>query len=371
MRRFWILLRTEFLVWKGDPITALGGIIPALFILLAFSLLFGGRLSFPIAVINHDRGQYGAILEEIFPEVISPLDNHPYYAVQDLDEEQAWQQYNSYRIEGIWIIPEDFSSRLEEGRTPQIDMFFMNYNDDRAKNHRIYSSEVLWAFYQRIGLPGPPLERAEVYPLPEMVDWVSIISVGIALLAVTLGAIFNMFVLTYKAQTGKVSLEWGLSPHSLSWVLVPKTLLAAVFGLASGTVFLLIIWLWLGFSPGLNIWTVWLLSALVALFWAQVALAFGLVSRNYMTGAVGSVLGAMIVFFIGGGLSMVRANQDLVTWVAWLFPNTYAVDPLRDLILFQTWPVDFWKVVGILSAFAMLGILLGSSYFVRRIRRLD
>ncbi|TFG47529.1 MAG: hypothetical protein E4H33_05740, partial [Anaerolineales bacterium] len=151
MRRLWILFKTEFSVWKHDPITAMGGIIPCLFILIAFSLLFGGRLSFKIAVINNDQGKYGEILVDTFEEVISPLDNQPYYTVQPMAENQAWDAFKSYRIEGIWIIPEDFSQRITTGENPAIDMHFMNYNDDRAKNHRIYSAEILWAFYHNIG----------------------------------------------------------------------------------------------------------------------------------------------------------------------------------------------------------------------------
>ena len=370
MKRAWILFKTEFNVWRHDPITAMGGIIPSLFILIAFSLLFGGRLSFKIAVINHDQGDYGGILINTFQEVISPLDNQPYYAVQDLDPDSAWSAFEAYQIEGIWIIPEDFSQRIKTGNAPGLDMHFMNYNDDRAKNHRIYSAEVLWQFYKNIGYPDPPLELAEEYPLPEMVDWVSIISVGIVLLSVSLGSIFNMFILTYKAQTGKITLEMGLSPRSLTWVLIPKTILALVFGLVTGTIFLVIIRLWLGFWPGGYIWAVWLLAGLVAVFWIQVALTAGLVAQNYMAGAVGSVLGTMIIFFIGGGLSMVRAQQDAVTWIAWLFPNTYAVDPIRDLVLFKTWPVDFWAVLLTLFGFAGLSILLGSIFSINKIRKL-
>jgi ABC-2 type transport system permease protein len=371
MRRIWILLKTEFNVWRHDPITALGGVIPSLFILIAFSLLFGGRLSFKIAVINNDHGDYGQILVNTFQEVISPLDNQPYYAVQDLDPEDAWRAFEAYRIQGIWVIPEDFSQRILAGDHPQLNMHFMNYNDDRAKNHRIYSSEVMWQFYKNIGYPDPPLELVEEYPLPEMVDWVSIISIGIVLLAVTLGGIFNMFILTYKAQTGKITLEFGLSPRSLAWILIPKTMLALVVGLVTGSLFLLIIRFWLGFWPGGFIWAVWLLAGLVALFWIQVALISGLVAQNYMTGAIGSVLGAMIIFFVGGGLSMVRAHKDAVTWIAWLFPNTYAVDPLRDLILFNTWPVDFLSVLVKLLAFAFLAILLGSLTSRRILRKID
>jgi ABC-2 type transport system permease protein len=370
MRRLWILFKTEFNVWKHDPITALGGVIPCIFILLAFALLFGGRLSFKIAVINNDRGEYGQVLVDTFDDVISPLDLAPYYAVQKMDEGQAWQAFEEYRIEGIWVIPEDFSTRIEAGDHPEIDMHFMNYNDDRAKNHRIYSAEVLWQFYQTIGLPGPPLMMSEAYPLPEMVDWVSIISIGIVLLSVTLGGIFNMFILTYKAQTDKVTLELGLSPRSLGWVLLPKTVLALIFGLVTGTIFLVIIRIWMGFWPAGYLWAVYLLAGLVAVFWIQVALVLGLVARTYMAGAVGAVLGAMIIFFIGGGLSMVRANKDAVTWIAWLFPNTYAVDPIRDLVLFNTWPLDFWQVLITLLVFAGVAILIGSTFSIRKLRRL-
>lgn len=370
MKRLWILFKTEFNVWRHDPITALGGIIPSTFILLAFALLFGGRLSFDIGVVNLDEGPYGQMLVETFPEVISPLDNKPYYAVQMMDEQNAQAAFEQYRIEGYWLIPADFSARLEAGTQPEIDMYFSNYNDDRAKNHRIYSAEILWQFYQQIGLPSAPMEMAEDYPLPVMVDWVAIISVGIVLLAATLGGIFNMFILTYKAQTQKITLEFSLSPRSLWWVLLPKAVLSLIFGLVTGTVFLVVIWLWLGYTPWAHLGTIWLLTGLVVLFWGQVALVFGLASRNYMSGAVGAVLGAMMVFFIGGGLSMVRANQDAVTRIAWMFPNTFAVDPIRDLVLFQTLPANFWPILGILTAFAVGAVALGSLFAMRKLRKL-
>ena len=178
MKRMWIIFKTEFKVWREDPITAMGGIIPCLFILLAFALLFGGRLSFKIGVVNNDKGEYGQILVDSFEEVISPLDNAPYYAVQNLDEDEGWAAYEGYRLEGIWVIPEDFSERIEAGDDPKIAMYFYNYNDDRAKNHRIYSKEVMWHFYEKIGYPAPPLVMEEEYPLPVMVDWVSLRLVG-------------------------------------------------------------------------------------------------------------------------------------------------------------------------------------------------
>lgn len=369
IKRFWILFRTEFGAWRRDPITALGGVLPPALILIAFSLLFGGRLSFKIAVVNQDRGPLGAVLRRTFDEVISPLNNVPYYTVFDMEEHQAFAAYLNNELDGVWIIPEDFSARLGSSENPEIDMMFSNYNDDRAKNHRIYSAEILWAFYERIGMDEPPLALREVYPRKQMVDWVPVIAVGVALLSACLGGIFNMYALTYKEQIAGLTLEFGLAPRSLLWIWFPKCSLALLFGLLSGTAFLGVIHVWLGFWPGEFVFAVWLILGLVSLFWIGFAVLIGLRSKNYMAGALAVVLGAIIVFFIGGGMGLVRFRSEEVLKVAWLFPNTHAIDPLRDLVLFQTWPIDGVRTVIKLSLLAMSSMLVGLTLSSRTLRR--
>ena len=370
MKRLWILFKSEFNVWRHDPITAIGGILPPALILIAFALLFGGRLSFKIAVVNLDQGSMGALLRQSFDEVISPLNNMPYYLALDMELEDAMEAYEAYRVDGVWVIPPDFSSSLESGDNPSIRMHFFNYNDDRAKNHRLYSAEIILHFYKQIGKPAPPLEIAEQYPLPVMVDWVPIIAVGVALLSACLGSIFNIYALTYKEQISNMTLEFGLAPRSLAWVLIPKVILALIFGLVSGTFFLVVIYIWLGFWPGSHIWAYWLLSGLTALFWIGLAIVIGLQSRNYMAGAIAIVLSAIIVFFIGGGLGLIRYHQDDVQWYSWLFPNTHAIDPIRDLVLFNSWPVDWNITLAKLIGFAALSLTVGLTLTARKLRRL-
>ena len=369
MKRFWILLGTEFKAWRRDPITALGGFIPPTLILIAFGLLLGGRLNFKLAVIDHDEGSYGEVLRETLAEVDSPF-GVPYYGISTLSEEESWESYHAYRLDGVWVIPEDFSARLKAGEDPEIEMYFINYNDDRAKNHRIYSAEILWRFYEKIGQPAPPIALAEEYPRPEMVHWFPVIAVGVTLLAVTLGGAFNVYALTYKEQISGLTLELGLSPHSLLWVLLPKTLLALAAGIVTGTAFLVILYLWLGVWPGMYLWAVWLLFGLVALFWIALALVVGLRARNYMAGAIGAVLGALIVFFVSGGLNLWRWNVHNVNWFSWLFPYIYAVDPLRDMILFNAWPVDWKSALTITGAFAAGALIAGWSFASRKLRRM-
>ncbi|MEJ2207443.1 MAG: ABC transporter permease [Anaerolineae bacterium] len=368
MKRFWILLRTELLAWRHDPITVLGGFIPTLFILLAFGLLFGGRLTFKIAVVNHDEGAYGTALRRSFDEVLSPFGT-PYYDVSALPEAAAWEAYHGHRLDGVWVIPEDFSARLEAGEHPAVEMYFSNYNDDRAKNHRIYAAEILWHFYEAIGQPAPPLGLAEEYPLPQMIEWFPVIAVGVALLAFMLGGMINVFMLTHKEQVARVSLEFGLAPRSLAWVLVPKTLLALLMGLLTGTVLLGVLWLWLGAWPGRYLGAVWLLAGLVILFWVPPALLIGMRTR-YFAGMIATILTGLTLFFVGGGLGLVRSNWEAVPWFSRIFPNVYAVDPLRDLILFHAWPADWTAALLKLAGFAALSLVVGLGLAGRQMRRL-
>ena len=368
LQRLWILFKTELNAWRRDPITTAGGIIPPTLILIAFGLLFGGRLQFPLGVVNQDSGPYGNLLAETIEQVISPF-GEPYYAIYDGTPEETWDAYNGYHIEGVWVIPADFSERINAGAQPTIQMYFNNYNDDRAKNHRIYSAEILWAFYRQLDLPDPPLLIREAYPRDEMVHWFPIIGVGVALLGATLGGIFNIYALTHKEHISGVTLEYALMPRSVLWVFFVKTFLALIFSLATGTLFLGALYLWLGVWAGAYLWLVWLLFALVALYWISVSLVVGLRSGSYMAGAIGCALLGIIVFFIGGGLSMVRVNVDKVVDVAWLFPNTYAIDPLRDLVLFNALPADLPATLFYTTLLALVSLVAAWALAARQIRR--
>jgi len=59
----------------------------------------------------------------------------------------------------------------------------------------------------------------------------------------------NMFMLTHKEQVNRVILEFGTAPRSLIWIILPKILVALLTGLATGTVLLLIVYVWTGFWP--------------------------------------------------------------------------------------------------------------------------
>lgn len=369
MKRYWILFVTEVKACLHDPISVVGGLILPVVLLFVFGLMFAGERALPIAVINHDTGSSGALLEDTIKSELSPF-NSPYYKVVNMSAQEAWKAYHSQQIDAVWVIPADFSTRLKEGHDPNIEMYFTNYMDDRGKNNRIYSSEIIWAFYQKIGMPGPPLETAEQYPLPKMVDWLWLIGVGLVILGVMLGGMFNVFMLTYRERISRVDLEFGMSPRPIPLTLLPKLIVALIISLLIGTVIMAILYFWLGIWAGQYLGAVYLLSTLVAIFWTSLMLIVGLRARQQMAGAIGMVMTGVVVFFTCGSLSMVRYLPESTLWFARLFPNTHAIDPVRELMLFHRWPSDWKQTLLVLSAYAVAALVLSLAVARRQLRRI-
>lgn len=155
-------------------------------------------------------------------------------------------------------------------------------------------------------------------------------------------------------------LELRLLPRSLLWAL-----LALAMGLAAGTVLLVALYT----RPGRYLLLVLLMAGLVALSWIGIALLMGLRARHYVAGAVTAVLSGLIIFFIGGGLAPVRYATSRITWLARLFPNYYAIDPMRDLTLFQARPDNLRMVLVILAGFSLASLTLGFGGAARILRR--
>lgn len=151
-------------------------------------------------------------------------------------------------------------------------------------------------------------------------------------------------------------------------MLLPKTLLSLAMGLLTRTVFLGILALWPGVWPGQYLPATWVLAGLVILFWAPLALLVGLHAR-YFAGMIAMILTRLTVFFVAGGLGLVRANWAAVPWFSELVPNTCTIHPLRDLVRFRTWPADWGRALLILAGFAGLEFSLGWGLAARQLRR--
>lgn len=328
MRRFAAEVRKLALLFRADPRAVTAGIIAPTAIILIFALTFGNMASLRVAVVNEDAGPHGSVLAATILGQESPAGGRPYVVSPTDDLTEAERQYAAGESAGYVHIPADFSARLDAGEHPAIGFTFNNYSTDMAKNLRLYVSEGIVAFYEG-NLPEFQVERTEQFTAASQVDWFDLIAVGVFMLAALVGTMYSFLYLMYKERQHRTDVEYALSPAgpwSFWWARVAFSL---VLGFVTASVNALLILL----ISGLNLFAAAgaVLGPLLLLMviWLSLAAILSLTVDRFAGAAVGSMVVAVLSWFIGGGTASIQYLGGAQRVLAELVPNSHVVDLMR------------------------------------------
>ncbi len=331
MRLFYMELKKLVLLIRSDPKSVGGGFVAPSLMLVMFTRIFGNLASFPLAIINQDAGHWGAIFEESLLTQISPLGNIPYFAKQSYENvEAALSAYQQGRLVGVLIILPDFSERLERAQSPTIDYHLNNANADFAKNLRLYVQEGVLHFYQT-NYPEVQVTLDEVFAAPAQVEWLVIIASGVWLLAFLIGGMFNLLYLYFKETHHKTLVLYHLASRSIVPSFLARVCVAFGVSLATGlfNALLILVLVRVNFFPYLlRLLPVFTLAALIYIF---VACLFSLHMRNFYGAVLGAMFGALLLWFISGGMVHARAS-GILGLISACIPNTYALEVVRGVM---------------------------------------
>jgi ABC-2 type transport system permease protein len=355
MALFWIEIRKLFLLFRADPKSVGGGFIAPSLMLVMFYLIFGHLAPFPLAIINQDAGSWGTTLEESMLTQISPLGNIPYFTKHAYTTvEEALSAYEQGHLVGVLVIPSDFSERLERENSPSIDYHLNNANADFAKNLRLYLQEGILHFY-RSNYPQVQVTVEEVYDAPVQVEWIVIIASGVWLLAFVIGGMFNVLYLYFKEVQHKTLVEYHLAPRSIVPSFFARISFAFGVSLSTGMLNAALILLLVRvnvFPFFLRLLPVFALTAFTYIF---AACLFSLHMRNFYGVVLGAMFGAVLLWFISGGMVHARAT-GILGLIAGCIPNIYALQVVRG-ILFDPQQAHYFTNLGILTLFFMVTFL--------------
>jgi len=360
MQLFWMELKKLFLLFRADPKSVGGGFIAPSLMLVMFYLIFGHLASFPLAIVNQDAGTWGMTLEDSILTQISPLGNIPYFAKQSYKTvEEALSAYQQGRLVGVLVIPADFSERMEQAQSPAIEYHLNNANADFAKNLRLYLQEGILHFY-RTYYPNVQVTIEEVFNTPAQVEWLVIIASGVWLLAFLIGGMFNMLYLYFKEIQHKTLVEYHLAPRSIVPSFFARISFAFGVSLATGlfNAALILVLVRVNFFPFLlRLLPVFVLIAFTYIF---AACMLSLSLRNFYGAVLGAMFGAILLWFISGGMVHARAS-GILGLIADCIPNTYALEAVRG-VLFDPQQANYFDNLGILTLFFIITFLaaLGS-----------
>lgn len=319
-----------------DPKSLLAGIIAPTVILLVFFLTLGNFSSLRLAVVNHDRGEYGAALVTSIGEQISPLGAKPYFTLLQMKGDTALALYEADKVSGILFIDENFSTQLREHKSGSVQYMFNNYNSDMAKNLRLYLQEGVLAFQQTHNVNMEGLEVREQYNVQKQIDWFHIIAVGVYMLAFFMGAMFNFLYLFQKEKVYGTLFEYNLSPRHIGPSFWARVGVALAAGLITSMVNALFIYALTGINLLRFAFDIGPVMVCLGLTYIFLACLIGLWAESFNGSAVFSMVLAVLLWFLSGATASVNYATGILKTVALLIPNSYGLAQIRDIVFSMT-----------------------------------
>lgn len=317
-------LKKLFRLFIHDPKPIAAGLIAPSAVLIVFCLIFGGFSPLPIRIINNDAGDFGAKLKEEIITRVSPLGNRPYF--EEIKEAKQGSEIPVCTV----IIPPGFSTAIINENFPSINMNINNFNSDFAKNIRLYLQEGIVSFYDKY-YPEWDVEISERLPVNGQVEWVEIIASGSILLAAVLGGMFLYLYLFFKEKHYGTILLYSISPHAPAQSFFARLFICWVFAILNITVNMILALILTGRNFFIISHFIYPVLSLVALFFILLSSIASTYLKNFITAAMITMFGCVLVWFLSGGISNAPIDNKSVTGaISIIFPNRYALEIIRN-----------------------------------------
>lgn len=244
------------------------------------------------------------------------------------------------------IIPEQFSQRLISRQNPSCTYYLNNYNTDFAKNMRLYLQEGIYGFYKKY-YEDVNVEIRETISAPAQVEWVEIIAVGTLLLAFIIGGMFCYLYVFLKEKQYGTLIVYQTAPHDPLASFLARGAAALLSSLLAGLFNALLIYRLLGFNVFDSLPSFMPAVFLTVTIYISCAAVFSLFIDHFYGAIIGSMGGAMVLWFFSGGFHTAVPEQPVLLFIYRILPNSYALDIMRE-ILFGAGQLNIYANYGIL-----------------------
>lgn len=359
-------LKKLLVLLKSDSKSLMAGIIAPTVILLVFFLTLGNFTSFKLAVINQDDGPAGQALEQSIFRQVSPLGHQPYFKKVTANAREAAALYEADRINGIVVIPHDFSQSIKTQKPANITYTFNNYHSDMAKNLRLYLDEGILDFQRQVNPGIQALQVTEVHQVKRQIDWFAIIAVSVYMLAFLMGAMFNFLYLFQKEKTYGTLFAYHLSPKNIIGSFGARVTIALLAGVITSSVNALFIYLLTGINLLLFADRIAIIMLCLGLSYIFLSCLIGLAAKSFNGSAVFSMVLAVLLWFLSGATASVNYATGTLKTIALCIPNTYALAQIRDIV-FDMQMTDLNPRTGwLIMLLYMLSLMSASLYMYRK-----
>lgn len=356
MRAVWAIVKKDVRVWVRNPIRIVVTAVPALVLLLILVLQGAAVQGYPVAIVNHGHGRAAMQFQQ-------DAQHYPgFIRAPRMSAPQAQKAYARLQVAAVLTIPSHFSRAIAQGQHPILEWQIRNFNNDSGNDLRRFLPDIVTAFLaQHVIGPNPlHIHVAETDLHHRQVGFISFELIAVLVVLLLQASLVSSGLATVSEWESGSMKELLVSPASplaiavgkvLAGVLVSDLVGGATIGLAGAT----------GLLPGLTsdrILEALAITTLLAVFGSGVGVALASTLRTTEKTSLSALLLAFYLFFISGGIAAFAYLPGWVQAIARFVPNTYAVDALRNTLLYGT-AAGMGRDLGILSLSAGVGIALG------------
>lgn len=350
------IVKKDLMIWLRNPVRMLVTIVPALVLLLILVLQGAAVQGYPIAIVNHDHGSVAHILLK---------DTRAYKGfirTSLLSTAQAQIAYKNLQVAAVLTIPHGFSTAVAHDQHPTLRWQVRNFNNDSANDLRRALPDIINQFLAQ-NVIGPN-------PIHIQVAATDLHAVNVGFIPFELVAVLVVLLLQASlVSSGLASVnEWEngsvkellLSPAARWSIILGKILAGVVISDLVGTITVGVASVG-GLLPGLtagNALMALLISTLLAFFGSGVGVALASTLRTTEKTSLSSLLMAFYLFFLSGGIVAYAYLPGWVQAVARFIPNTYAVDALRNTLLYHSGSSSGTDI-GVLAVAAVGAVMVG------------
>jgi ABC-type multidrug transport system permease subunit len=402
-RALWGVARNDLAVWLRSPAAIAAALLPALGMGVLVAMLTVSVGQQPVALVVQGEGRFATRMAKLIKG------DKDAYLLEEMSAADAERAFGQQRVAAMIVIPENFDETV--GRwDAAVDLYLNNVNIDISDDLRRAVTRSVAEFdapqlgllgelhgpSKGILLPNPYRVAVAERDLRETdVSFLQYQVIPIVLLIVISVGLLGTALLTardFERGTAKIV---ALSPAGrlplvlgrlLGGSLITIALVAPLVVLGFLTHFIPYcheeseapLWVKLVVS-GLCGWQLPIPSwshalALVALFTAVTLTTVGLGTllgvalRDARLVTMTGLNGAAYLFFLGGGFTTVAFLPDWIQVASRFVPTSYAINGLRQALFYPDL-VGFARDVLVLSAYAVLSVVLASLMLARAWRR--
>src|SRR5579884_3136878 len=354
-RPLWALIRKDLGVWIRQPANVTATIVPPLAFLLVEFLGAAAVGRSPVALVQLDQGAKAAQMAQIFHQA-------DVFRLTDASSEaQAQALLKNLDVVAVITIPPDFSQRVDQHQSAQVDVEVNNLNLDFTNDIRRSVPDAITQFYQAQGSASPvhiTMQEHDLRSRDVQLFQYDVLPTIVLLLMIS--GLVSSGLSTSREWDSRTVKELLLSPVPRSVIISGKVLAGFLTTFCLGLLVLLL-GAALGWTQPEGIFwvTTLLIMALVALFSAALGVALGALLQRMQPVIAISINVAIYLFFLAGGIGVLAFEPDWLQNIAAFIPLTYGRHALEQAIFYSS-ADRFGLDIAVLAVSALVTLFLGT-----------